>query len=126
MRRISFAQSIGVAILSWACVSGAQAQGVQARAAAREQIRQTFLNVLGREATDQDVDHHIRLLEERQIGPLEMRKTIIQSDEGVAAVKSVFKREMGRDPTAEELTKAQVGLNQGHSLEDLRRLLRKR
>jgi len=126
MRLISFVRSLSVAFLALALVSEVQAQGAKARAVAREKIQETFLNVLGREATEKDIEHHLKLLENRQYTPLEMRKSIVLSEEGIAAVNAVFKKETGRDPTPQELMKAQTGLNEGHSLDDLRHLLRKR
>ena len=101
------------------------AEGEKARALATEKLKQVYRQVLGREATQKDIDHHIKLLENRELTPKQIRANLVKGAEGTAAINRVFKQERGSDPNAKQFARAQAALMDGASLEDLRRELRR-
>ncbi len=125
MSRTNFLRIVLAGVLIMSFVGSAFAQGDKARAQATAKLQKTYRQVLGREATQKDIDHHLKLLENRELTPKQIRANLVKGKEGTAAIKRVFKETLGREPNEKQLARAQSALAQGGSLEGLRQELRR-
>ncbi len=99
--------------------------GVQKRIQARQVIEQTYLDVLGRKATEGDIEHYTKKFYTGKSADF-IRQEIIMSPECKAAITNVFQDILGRDPTTKELNRARRLLADGKTLTHIKLKLQKR
>lgn len=102
----------------------AQAGDMEKKIKARQAIEQTYLDVLGRKATADDINHYMKLLQEgKDAGKI--RKGIILSEECKNAINKIFKEVKGHKADEKNLNKAREALAEGKTLQHIRAKLQK-
>jgi len=112
------------------CIAGAifcmpaQAGEMEKKIKARQAIEQTYLDVLGRKATADDINHYMKLLQEgKDAGKI--RKGIILSEECKNAINKIFKEVKGHEADEKNLNKAREALAEGKTLQHIKAKLQK-
>ncbi|MGD9872701.1 MAG: hypothetical protein AB7T27_00380 [Kiritimatiellia bacterium] len=114
-----------VCLMGMICGTTAQAGDMEKKIKARQAVEQTYLDCLGRKASDEEVNHYIKLLEEGKSGE-SVRKGIILSEECKNAINKIFKEVKGHEASEENLNKAREALAEGKSLEQVKQKLLKK
>ncbi len=112
------------------CVTGmifgtkVQAGEMEKKIKARQAIEQTYLDVLGRKATADDINHYMKLLQEgKDAGKI--RKAIVLSEECKNAINKIFKEVKGHEADEKNLNKAREALAEGKTLQHIKAKLQK-
>lgn len=87
-------------------------------------IKQTYMDCLDREPTDDDIKHYTKLLEEGT-KPGEVRKGIIMSQECENAINKIFKDVQGSEASEKHMKMARKMLVEGKNLDQVKARLQK-
>ena len=112
------------AVILLASVLPVWGEGIQKRIEARQFIEQTYLDVLGRKATESDIEHYSEILYSGKSATF-VRQEMIMSSECKEAITRIFQDVLDRDPTTRELNRARRLLNDGQTLTHIKLKVKK-